>query len=807
MNALVRNWLWLRLPCLVLALLAGACGDDATPQPATEPVATVTPRSEPPPDPLKEAPLEWEGLVSWAKEELARTPDAVPLPAPPAGQEQRWSVRRLDEMLAQARIQCDWQPPPKGPDALFCAGPLRQELAADASPSKIAAQRLMVRGINLERQDVGSIVLEIKATVGEHFDLSWARAGKIRVQIPDNDSYWKLNIETDGLPEWEGPLDEIVLQPDGVGPGFIELRSIRLLGRVDAFPDPAGVRRVAIGRETRNALYVHNPAEVTFAPIKLPDAARLQVGLAKVSTSPEGTPATTTGEVLFTVWAESDGRRESVLRHHLLRDDHWEDVTVDLGPWAGRTVSLSLATEAGPGDTAPSPAVACWGNPVVYEAQPEPPCVIIYLIDALASGHINLYGYFRPTMPHLTELAGRGVWFANAYANSPRTVESVPDLMLSMPTARHGVRHPSAAAPPEFTTLAEALRATGVATASFCTNVNAGRRQAMDQGFDHFIDRIGFWWSDHLDRTVPIEEIRTWLEVHRDRPTFLYVHTAEPHAPYAPPPGFAGRFDPDYQGNIDGTHDSERGFRQCKGERDRQHVVALYDEEIVYADARLKAFLDALSSSHLSEQMTIFVTSDHGEAFGEHGTWEHSRHLHAELTRIPLVAAGPMVTARGRQDLPAQLYDLMPTVLEMFGVPPPHPPAGHSLMPLLVSGGGDTAALTRRWIFSSSHSYRRAGLTEHAVLADARWRLLYRYAGRKSRPGTPPAKFLLFDIQADPGEKQNVIDAQRDVARRLIGGLIAWHRQQAPFDLQLDQEHLTLDGRQLHELRSLGYIE
>lgn len=63
------------------------------------------------------------------------------------------------------------------------------------------------------------------------------------------------------------------------------------------------------------------------------------------------------------------------------------------------------------------------------------------ICDTLSSEHIQFYGYPRETMSRLHAFAERGVSFANMVSNSSRTIESIPDLMLSMPTERHGVWH------------------------------------------------------------------------------------------------------------------------------------------------------------------------------------------------------------------------------------------------------------------------------------------------------------------------------------------------------------------------------
>ncbi|MBU0640699.1 MAG: sulfatase-like hydrolase/transferase [Planctomycetes bacterium] len=813
-----RRFVWAATTSLTLlaaSLPVGGCAkseQSGSKPTTTQGAAVVT-------DLLVEAPAEWPEFLDWATREVAAEPAAVPLPADPCLPEAKWSVVRLEERLRSARIQCDWQASPVDAAALVTLGPLRSDQPAPnlrVRQLRDAAEPgtwLSISQFAVPMEEIGVVEIEISQPTGTYFDLIWARAGKLRVPIPGNDRAWTLNIATDGFAEWNGVLRKIGLFVPGISAQPIEIRSIRFLRRAASFPEAVGVRRVSLEREARHALYAHSPAEVRFDNITLPPRAKLQMGLAQISDAPgaeagrSGPPAQAATD--FEVLVEHAGERVSVLMQHVTRGDQWIEADAALNAWAGQTVSLILKT------TGSGASVACWGNPVVYEPIEDAPCVIVYLIDALGAKHVNLYGYERPTTPRLTNLAGQGTWFFNMFANSPRTIESIPDLMLSLPTERHRVYHASVAAPLELVTLPEVLRAAGFATVSYCTNVNAGPRQNMDQGFDHFVDRIAFWWSGEADRTVPIEDVMNWLTVHRDRPTFLYIHTAEPHAPYTPPEGYAGRYGTGYEGRIDGTYDQQRGFRQARTSQDIAHVVALYDEEINYADMRLGAFLDALSDARLRERVHMFVIADHGEEFSEHGFWEHERDLYNELMRIPLVAVGPMFQARGRQETPAQLLDIMPTILDMYELPVPYALAGHSLLPLLVEDtraddparAGAGAVLQTRPIIASNFTYSRTGVIEFAIIEGGRWKLLHRHVPAAEPSQPPTARFELYDVQQDYHEKNNLIDTHQDVARRLVAQLLKWRRSQARFLPGRAAGQLLLDGEQLRELRALGYIE
>ncbi|MEP0846307.1 MAG: sulfatase-like hydrolase/transferase, partial [Phycisphaerae bacterium] len=282
------------------------------------------------------------------------------------------------------------------------------------------------------------------------------------------------------------------------------------------------------------------------------------------------------------------------------------------------------------------------------------------------------------------------------------------------------------------------------------------------------------------------------------------IHTAEPHAPYLPPPGFRGRFDADYSGPIDGSIQS---MHQVQSERDIAHARALYDEEVLYADHRFGLFVDALSHARRLDDATILVTADHGEHLFEHGEWAGGhgvRHLFEEALRVPLIVCGPAVRARGPLDRPAQLLDVMPTILDLLGVAAPAALAGESLAPLLraqPAGPGPardivTCALTQR-----------KDVQRYVINESGRWKLI---CGRATTPGyvmdESVQKFELYDLKADPGEQRDVLREQPDVVRRLVAKLLSFKDQHRPYDVQAPPEQVEFDAKQLRELRSLGYV-
>ena len=176
-----------------------------------------------------------------------------------------------------------------------------------------------------------------------------------------------------------------------------------------------------------------------------------------------------------------------------------------------------------------------------------------------------------------------------------------------------------------------------------------------------------------------------------------------------------------------------------------------YDDEVARADhetGRLLAGLGERAASAL-----VIVAGDHGEAFGEHGEIAHSVFLYDTTLRVPLIIAGPGFGA-GAPDADVSLADVLPTVLDVLGLPP-RDVDGVSLLPLV---NGHT--LPPRDLYAETF----------APLYDFGWSSL-----RSVRSG--PWKYIaapgpeLYDVVSDAAEAENAIlrdgPRARDLAARV----------------------------------------
>ena len=227
-----------------------------------------------------------------------------------------------------------------------------------------------------------------------------------------------------------------------------------------------------------------------------------------------------------------------------------------------------------------------------------------------------------------------------------------------------------------------------------------------------------------------------------DRPFFLFLHLYDPHWHYDPPDWARRLFETPYAGTVTGMwQDFSRRDRAAVSAADLAHLLALYDGEIRYADTEVGRVLDHLAARGLDRSTLVVVTSDHGEEFLEHGSWEHQKTLYEEVVRVPLALRGPGVAPR-RERAQVSLLDVAPTMLAWAGVPAAarRGRAGRCWRPLRAS-----ARPTARRTTPST-----APTSSSCAAAPARWKAILSL----SADGTETRGEEWYDLASDPAETQ-----------------------------------------------------
>jgi arylsulfatase A-like enzyme len=325
-------------------------------------------------------------------------------------------------------------------------------------------------------------------------------------------------------------------------------------------------------------------------------------------------------------------------------------------------------------------------------AEADAPDVLVVILDALRADHMSAYGYPRRTSPFLDALAGEGVLFERALSASSYSLPSHASMLSGLHPHEHGVEwlEFKVFEDAEYPSIAEAMRDRGYRTGAFSANPFWFTRvQGFGRGFIRFEDfyhsaadmayrtvfgnnlttiqlALGF---DHVPGrklgTESTDRVLDWVLRDDDKPFFAFVNYFDVHAPYTPPQPYRGQFsDQEAPGGILNWLMDRRGDLQLTPE-ERQSEIDGYDGSIAYVDAELRRLVEEIDSARGDRDLLVIVTSDHGEAFGEHGGYLHARSLYREELHIPLIIHGPDVPAGLRIDRPVTHTSLPATILDL----------------------------------------------------------------------------------------------------------------------------------------------
>jgi arylsulfatase A-like enzyme len=463
----------------------------------------------------------------------------------------------------------------------------------------------------------------------------------------------------------------------------------------------------------------------------------------------------------------------------------------------------------------------------------EPPAhVILISADTLRADRLGAYGYTaRPTSPRIDALAAEALLFEVHVAAAPWTTPSHLSLLTGLTPTRHGVtgsdrglrealqgERPIERLPEAITTLAEALASHGYAAAAFTGGATLDPRIGFDQGFGEYDTSMV-----KLDRGK-LERVLDWIDAHDEGPFFLFWHTFEVHAPYVAP-DFLGDVLPPERARALGDSlqalPERNGWKQVRAAKRvmRKHDAyaaevtrALYDGGVRSFDRWLGELLDGLRERGLYDRTLLVLTSDHGEQLGEEGRPApfgdgfynvHGHTLFEELIRIPLIVRLPG-PPRGRRVAPVTAsIDVMPTILDVLGLPTPPEVQGRSLRPLWESPAEWTpkAALSESLSEGEEMKGLRDGRFKHVIRIDAD---TVAANGRSFVPPAPPG--ALYDLLQDPGERRDLLDEPAEAAaRRRAAAMGEELRRRLKVVGRPEEGLLSPEARE--GLEALGYLE
>lgn len=334
-------------------------------------------------------------------------------------------------------------------------------------------------------------------------------------------------------------------------------------------------------------------------------------------------------------------------------------------------------------------------EPVERPDPPEgAPNLVLIIQTALRADQTTPYGGHKKSTPTLRTIAKEGVVFDDLVSASPFSKAASIAMLTGHHALALGMIDPSRGAddrvlPADVTTLAEHLQAAGWATIGVTGNFNLNSGAGMAQGFDRYRNAQphGFNPGHRLRANRAVEAVGDLMvSFATDRPVYLQVNLIDTHHPVNVEPEEARPF------IIEGVPGAE------------------YRAAVRRMDNAIKRLERMLAAKGLTEENTVFVViSDHGEGLGHpphHGTW-HGRLMYPSSIRGVWVVRGPGVAKDKRVTGLASHVDVMPTLLELVGLPVPEDLDGSSWAAQL-RGEADrttrTLAFSDTWYWTASRA-------------------------------------------------------------------------------------------------------
>jgi arylsulfatase A-like enzyme len=451
-------------------------------------------------------------------------------------------------------------------------------------------------------------------------------------------------------------------------------------------------------------------------------------------------------------------------------------------------------------------------TPPEVVAAPGTPNLVLVVLDTVRADRMSAYGYERETTPGLARFAREhATRYTNVHSTTSWTLPSHASLFTGLRSAEHGADHPRGgspddavqlamrpanALPAEVVTLAERLRADGFRTGAILANcAYLNRRFGLDQGYEHYDDRTATYVQRYAalaqmtgrhagvghDVSRDAEEITdtalAWLDrLEGDAPFFLTVNYMDAHEPYLP----------------GGPADDAFSDVQPVDPAEPLHSLwpLLYDRALVRLDVGVTRLLDTLEARGHFEDTVVVVTSDHGQALGEHDYYGHAWTLYEEVTRVPLLVKPLGEREALVVDEPFDNVSTHDLMLELIGKP-------------LAEGDPPRVGPTGwmgEWYAGKQNPMVQAW--SERVGRDLEVDLVAWLDGDRKVIVDSGGGVVAYDLATDPGEEHPLVLGEEELAAARQRAEV-WWRAHPPRDL--GEAPAELDEDLQRQMEALGY--
>ncbi len=364
--------------------------------------------------------------------------------------------------------------------------------------------------------------------------------------------------------------------------------------------------------------------------------------------------------------------------------------------------------------------------------------------------------------------------------------------------------------------MAQRLHQAGFQTAVFTSNVSAGRKTGLDRGVDVLRDRGA---DPNSASSVELnQDYWRWREAYPGEPYWVHFQTTDVHRPFTPMAPSAGLFvTPELRESFHEMAEQliEAGiFRDFLAAFTKAGISrvafsnarhGVYDEAMAHQDYQLGRLVERLKAEGEWDRTLLIVASDHAPG----GPSDFDPMLRSSVTRIPLIVIWPGHIAGGQRfSQPVSMIDMLPTILDLVGLPMPEVMQGQSLAPLLL---GEEGWEPRPVILDEFNVDRETGELRGLIeVIDGRWGASLEINPNPEQPieRRRPTPLLLYDLWDDPYTQRSLHAERPDLVEKYTEFLEAqFEAHQSLAQLFTRSDPVALTPEQLRTLRALGYIQ
>lgn len=396
------------------------------------------------------------------------------------------------------------------------------------------------------------------------------------------------------------------------------------------------------------------------------------------------------------------------------------------------------------------------------------PNIILVMADDQGWGQTGYYNHPILKTPNLDKMAENGIRFNRFYAGAPVCSPTRASVLTGRSNDRTGVYSHGYALCKQEKTIAQALQKAGYKTAHFGKwHLNGlkgpgvpiftnDERNPGQFGFDEWLSVSNFFDIDPVmsrngkfvemkgeSSHIIVDEALRFIEKEKDnkKPLFVVIWFGSPHAPWR-----AGENDKRTFNNLDENAQNHYG-------------------ELVSLDSSIGDLRNGLRSMKIAENTLVWFNSDNGglpnfgmETVG--GLRGFKGQIYEGGLRVPCVIEWPAEIKQKRiTDYPASTMDIFPTLAEIVGLP-------ESDMVLPIDGASIKELFTKDLKSRGKPiPFRHIG---RAAIVDNKYKLI--------TPDISKNEFELYDLVQDPNETKNIINTEKEIAKRMIEEFTNWNQ-------------------------------